>query len=117
MELKEDKPSLTPAWNSLDMNLPTPAVIANGIVYALSDGDYGVQFDNNGNLLTVDERKAKTGHAILYALDAQTGKVLFSSGDTIKGFSHFSGFAVAGGRIYVGTYDGTLYAFGLDWSR
>jgi hypothetical protein len=117
VELKDDKPSLTPAWNSLDMNLPTPVVIANGMVFALADGDYGIQFDNYGNLLTVDERKAKTGHAILYALDAQTGKVLFSSGDIIKSFSHFSGFAVAGGRVYVGTYDGTLYAFGLGWQQ
>jgi outer membrane protein assembly factor BamB len=56
---------------------------------------------------------AKAGHAILYALDAETGKVLFSSGDTIKGFSHFSGFAVMGGRVFVGTHDGTMYAFGL----
>jgi outer membrane protein assembly factor BamB len=50
-------------------------------------------------------------HATLYVLDAATGKVLFSSGETIKGFSHFSGIALAGGRIYVPTYDGTLYCF------
>jgi outer membrane protein assembly factor BamB len=117
VELKDDKPSLTPAWNSLDMNSPTPVAVANGMVFALADGDYGIQFDNSGNLLTVDERKAKTSHAILYALDAQAGKVLFSSGDAIKSFSHFSVFAVAGGRVYVGTDDGTLYAFGLGWQQ
>jgi PQQ-like domain len=43
--------------------------------------------------------------------DATTGKVLFSSGDLIKGFSHFSGIALAGERIYVPTRDGTLYCF------
>lgn len=113
VELKGDKPTLTPAWNSVDMSVPTPVVIANGMVFALSDGDYAVQFGPNGNLLNVEQRKAKTGHAVLYALDAQTGKVLYSSGDAIKGFSHFSAFVVSGGRIYVGTEDGTLYAFGL----
>ena len=64
-------------------------------------------------LLNVEDRKAKAGHAILYALDAATGDVLFTSGDTIHGFSHFSAFAVGGGRVYVGTEDGMLYAFGL----
>jgi outer membrane protein assembly factor BamB len=108
-----DKPVLTPAWNSVDMNLPTPVVIANGMIFALADGDYGVQFGDNGNLLSIDDRKTKASHAILYVLDALTGKTLYSSGDLIKGFSHFSGLLVAGGRVYVGTYDGTLYAFGL----
>ena len=95
------------------MSVPTPVIIANGIVFALSDGDSPMQFGPSGNLLNVEDRKAKTGHAILYALDANTGDVLFSSADTIRGFSHFSAFAVGGGRIYVGTEDGTLYAFGL----
>ncbi len=113
VEEQAGKPVLTPAWNSLNMSVPTPAIIANGVVFALSDGDSPVQFGPSGNLLTVEDRRAKTGHAILYALDATTGDVLFTSGDTIKGFSHFSAFAVGGGRIYVGTEDGTLYAFGL----
>ncbi|PYR48881.1 MAG: hypothetical protein DMF95_13445, partial [Acidobacteria bacterium] len=26
----------------------------------------------------------------------------------------FSGLTVANGRVYIGTYDGTLYCFGLD---
>ncbi|HJT89535.1 MAG TPA: PQQ-binding-like beta-propeller repeat protein [Bryobacteraceae bacterium] len=113
VEQKGEKPVLTPAWNSVNMNVPTPVIIANGVVYALADGDYAVQFGPNGNLLNSQARREKTGHAILYALDATTGKVLYSSGDTIRSFSHFSGFSMAGGRIYVGTYDGTVYAFGL----
>jgi outer membrane protein assembly factor BamB len=88
-------------------------VVANYMNIALSDGDTGVQYSPNGKLLNVDDRKALTGHAILYVLDAQTGKTLYSSADLIKGFSHFSGFVVAGGRVYIGTQDGTLYAFGL----
>ncbi|MGP0070723.1 MAG: PQQ-binding-like beta-propeller repeat protein [Bryobacteraceae bacterium] len=113
VEEQAGKPVLTPAWNSLNMSVPTPVIIANGIVFALSDGDSGVQFGPSGNLLNVDDRKAKTGHAIVYALDASTGDVLFSSAATIRGFSHFSAPAVGGGRVYVGTEDGMLYAFGL----
>jgi outer membrane protein assembly factor BamB len=95
------------------MSVPTPVVIANGVVFAMSDGDYAPQFGAGGNLLNTHQRLAKTGHSVIYALDAITGKVLFSSGDTIKGFSHFSAPAVAGGRVYTVTHDGTLYAFGL----
>jgi outer membrane protein assembly factor BamB len=113
VEEQAGKPVLTPAWNSLNMSVPTPAIIANGVVFALSDGDSPVQFGPSGNLLGVEDRKAKAGHAILYALDAATGDVLFASGDAIHGFSHFSAFAVGGGRIYVGTEDGAFYAFGL----
>jgi outer membrane protein assembly factor BamB len=113
VEEQAGKPVLTPAWNSLNMSVPTPVIIANGIVFAQSDGDSGVQFGPSGNLLNVEDRKAKTGHAIVYALDASTGDVLFSSAGTIRGFSHFSAPAVGGGRVYVGTEDGMLYAFGL----
>ena len=113
VEEQAGKPVLTPAWNSVNMGVPTPVIIANGVVFAMSDGDSPVQFGPNGNLLGVEERKAKAGHAIVYALDAETGDVLFSSGNTIHGFSHFSAPAMGGGRIYVGTEDGMLYAFGL----
>jgi outer membrane protein assembly factor BamB len=113
VELRDDKPALTPAWNSVDMSVPAPVVIANGLVFAMSDGDYAPQFGAAGNLLSTQQRKVKTGHSVIYALDAATGKVLFSSGDTIRGFSHFSAPAVAGGRVYTVTHDGTLYAFGL----
>jgi outer membrane protein assembly factor BamB len=113
VEEQAGKPVLTPAWNSLNMSVPTPAIIANGIVFALSDGDSPVQFGPSGNLLSVEDRKAKAGHAVIYALNATTGDVIFSSADTIRGFSHFSAPAVGGGRVYVGTAEGKLYAFGL----
>ncbi len=113
VEVQAGKPVLAPAWNSLNMSVPTPVIIANGVVFALADGDSPVQFSSNGGLLNVEDRKARTGHAIVYALDAATGDVLFSSASTIRGFSHFSAPAVGGGRVYVGTEDGMLYAFGL----
>jgi outer membrane protein assembly factor BamB len=108
----DTKPALTPVWQSRDMAVPEPAVIANGVVFAVSDGDDINQNDAHGRLLKSDFRAQHPGgHAILYALDAETGKVLFSSGDTIPGFAHFSGLAVADGQVFLATWDNTVYAF------
>lgn len=113
VETQGEKPVLVPAWNSVDMSVPTPAVIANGMVFVISDGDNPMQSGPNGGVYNTRQRLENVGHAILYVLDAMTGKVLFSSGDAIKTFSHFSAPVVSGGRVYVTTYDNTLYAFSL----
>ncbi len=63
---------------------------------------------------TAANRVAKSTHATIYALDARTGKELWSSGNQITSFNHFSGLSVANGRVYIGTYDGMLYCFGVD---
>ena len=113
VELQGEKPVLVPAWNSVDMGVPTPVVIAGGMVFAISDGDSTKQSGPNGGVLKTEDRLKSVGHAILYVLDATTGKVLFSSGDTIKSFSHFSAPVVSDGRVYATTYDSTVYAFSL----
>jgi len=109
-----DKPTLEPIWKSLDMSVPEPPVIANGVVFALSNGENVSQVDATGHIYNSEFRATHpSGHAVLYALDGATGKVLFSSGDTISSFSHFSGLSVADGRVFVVTWDNTVYAFGL----
>ena len=113
VEQQGDRPALVPAWNSVDMSVPTPVVIANGMVFAISDGDNPMQSGPNGGVYSTADRIQKVGHAVLYVLDAITGKVLYSSGDTIKTFSHFSAPVVSGGRVYVTTYDSTVYAISL----
>ena len=114
VEVKEGKPVLTPAWMSKNMSYPEPAVIANGMVFALSNGENVKQVDSSGRLLTSKERiDTPSGNATLYVLDAGTGKELFSSGTTMPGFSHFSAPVVSGGRVYVVTYDNMVYAYGL----
>ena len=94
VEDKDGHPVLTPSWISRDLRNPAPPAIANGVVFALDGGDTST-------------------HATLYALDAATGKELYSSGDQITSFAHFAGLSVANGHVYLGTFDGTLYCFGL----
>lgn len=113
VEAKDGKPVLTPAWMSSNLSVPEPVVIAGGMVFALSNGEDVRQVDSAGKILTSKERINTSGHAVLYAFDAATGKELFNSGNTITGFTHFSGLSISEGRLYVVTLDSTIYAFGL----
>ena len=92
------------------MGLPTPAIVANGMIFVLADGGPSQQISPSGSQYSVADRIKMATHATLYVLDASTGKVLYSSGDIIQGFSHFSGIALAGS--YVPTHDrDPLYCF------
>ena len=126
LEEIEGKWQLTPAWLSRDMDLGEETVIANGIVFAYSSGVDGTQVVQDagwneaggpryGGALSsgAARRIPNSRKAMLYALDGQTGKELWNSGDTITSWNHFSGVTVANGRAYIGTWDGALYAFGV----
>jgi outer membrane protein assembly factor BamB len=115
VEDRDEGTWLAPAWISRDMNRAEPPVIANGIVFAYGNGEdthqavYDVGLTN-----TAEERIAGSSHAVLYALDARTGKELWSSGDQIKSWNHWSGLSIANGRVYIATFDGVLYSFGIE---
>jgi outer membrane protein assembly factor BamB len=112
--VENNKPVLVPMWVSRDMSMPEPPIIANGVVFALSNGENARQAKDDGTLLTSADRiRTKTGNAVLYALDAATGKELWSSGDQIDSWTHLSGMALSYGRVYVTTFDSRAYAFGL----
>jgi outer membrane protein assembly factor BamB len=109
------KVELKPAWVSRDMMSAEPPVVANGVVYVLAAGEFTAQAnDEDGGLYSFEERIKRSIPAKLYALDAVTGKELYSSGDQIASFLHQAGIAVAGGRVIFGTFDGTIYCFGLE---
>jgi outer membrane protein assembly factor BamB len=115
VEEKEGKPVLTPAWISRNMNVPESAIVANGVLFVVSSGENTMQADSEGRLMDSEQRlKTATGHAILYALDAATGKELFNSGEEMPALTHFSAIAMSNGRIYVTTLDAKLYCFGLE---
>jgi len=109
----DSSPKLEPAWMSRNLSVPEPPVVANGVVYVLSTGENVVQVDSGGNIFTSAQRAETKGHAMLYAFDAYSGAELFSSGDTIPDWSHFSGLAVNNGHVYLITHESTVYAFGL----
>jgi outer membrane protein assembly factor BamB len=115
LEDRQGKLQLTPAWLSRNMWQADPVVIANGVVFAYGNGEDATQstFDAGLSFNTSANRIARSTHATLYALDARTGAELWSSGTQIKSFSHFSSLAVANGRVYIGTFDGMLYCFGV----
>ena len=99
------KPVLNPVWISRDMHAPDPPAVANGVVYALQTGKNATETRSGGKL--------PTANAVLYAFDAETGQQLYSSEKLIDSFTHFSEPVVAGGQVYVCTWDGKVYAFGL----
>jgi hypothetical protein len=96
VEEQDGQPTLMPKWISRDIAAPGPAVIANGMVFALASGD-----------------RKKNSHAILYALDGASGKELYSSQSLVKSFSHNAGLAIANRRIYFTTHDNAVYCFGF----
>ncbi len=111
---------LEPAWLSRDMSHADPAVVANGIVFGYASGEENVlrfpdpPFGAKPTPGGTPGRISRSTHAVLYALDGQTGEELWSSGDQIVSWNHYSGLSVANGRVYIGTYDGVLYCFGLE---
>jgi outer membrane protein assembly factor BamB len=98
-------PLLEPAWISGDFDLPDPAVIANGVVFAVATGSNEVQ--RGGEQVRVQ----KNHPAALKALDLKTGKELFSA--PLESWVHFSGLAVSDGRVFAVDHDSNVYAFGV----
>ena len=75
---RNGKFDLAPVWVSADMKRGEPVVVANGMVFGYGSGeetkqswpDIGLNFDSS-------IRAAKSTHATLYVLDAQTGDELY----------------------------------------
>ena len=84
-------PVLVPAWASRDLKSPVPPVVTSGVVFALST----------------------EGKAVLYGLDAATGKELYSTGNQVTAPGALTGMTVANGRVFFTTTDNTLYGFGI----
>jgi outer membrane protein assembly factor BamB len=55
--------------------------------------------------------------AVLYALDALTGKEIWSSGTTLKSYMPGRALWASNSQVYVGGNDGAVYAFGFALER
>ncbi|MEO8372989.1 MAG: pyrrolo-quinoline quinone [Candidatus Solibacter sp.] len=108
------KTQLVPAWISGDMNRGEPPIVANGVVYSFGSGENTAQAYFDIGLDDVASRRIPNStHAVLYALDALTGKELWNSGKEITSFAHNGELSIANGRVYLGTFDGMLYCYGI----
>ena len=83
------KLSLAKGWQSPSLTAPATPVVVNGVVFTLSKP------------------------AVLQAFDGKTGKALYTSQKTMTSASSPRSFWSAMGQVYVGSNDGTLYAFGF----
>ncbi|HYS45916.1 MAG TPA: PQQ-binding-like beta-propeller repeat protein [Rhizomicrobium sp.] len=121
------KPSLQPGWVSRDLNLASPPVVANGVVYALQTAESAVQvpkdiFKPDGSrkpgwtpeLGAANRIMVPHSTMTLFAFDAETGKQLWSSGKTMDGNTvHFTQPVVALGKLFAVDHAGHVWAFGL----
>jgi outer membrane protein assembly factor BamB len=97
--------SLEPAWTSHNLSTPAAPIVVNGVVFALGTGRPGTA-------------GAAGTPAVLHAYDGATGKALWNSGKVMTAAASPGSFWSALSQAYVGTSDGTLYAFGfLDERR
>jgi outer membrane protein assembly factor BamB len=108
LDAGNDKPTLVPMWISRQMHAPEPPTIANGVVFVLLSGK--TSDESRG---AIKPPAGVDTNAVLYALDAETGRELYSSKKLMSSFTHFNEPVVAGGQVYVCTWDGKIYAFGL----
>jgi outer membrane protein assembly factor BamB len=121
------KVTLQPQWTSRDLNMASPPVVANGVVYALQTAESTVQVprdivDAQGNRKagwSPDDNAVNrigTPHSTmtLFAFDAATGKELWSSKKAMDGnTTHFTQPVVALGKLFAVDHAGHVWAFGL----
>jgi outer membrane protein assembly factor BamB len=91
-------PTLEPGWTSRDLAAPTAPIVVNDVVFVASSG-------------------RPQGAAVLHALDSRTGRELWNSGKTITSHVPPGNLWASNSQVHVGTYDGTVYAFGFVLER
>ena len=89
--LKVADQAVEPAWKR-DIDSPLTPLVINGVVFGASGGK---------------------SNSVLYAFDGASGAPLWNSGKTITSFVHGGGLSGGGSQVYLGTNDGTFYAFGF----
>jgi hypothetical protein len=105
----DGKLALVPGWASRDLASPLTPTVINGVVLATASGE----FRTDDGKVTAAQRAARSGRAVIYALDGVTGKELWNSGAQITSFARGNALSGGMGQFYLTTYDGALYAFGF----
>jgi outer membrane protein assembly factor BamB len=89
--------SVHPTWISQDIAAPLTPIVVNGVAFAASG--------------------PSNAPAGLYALHGATGKTLWHSEKSIASPLSGRSFWAGSGHVFVGTQDGTVYAFGFAMER
>jgi len=124
---KDGGVTLTPQWISRDLALPDNVAVANDVVYAVQTGEQPLQHfldpEAHGRAAAGQQpetpaslgkfRSTPIAPMVLYALDAQSGKELYSSGKILANWVHFNQPTVAQGKVFLVSHDAHVYAFGL----
>ena len=97
LQHREGKFSVHPEWMSQNIAAPLTPIVVNGVAFAASG--------------------PSNAPAALYALHGATGKPLWNSGKVITSALSGRSFWAGSGHVYVGTRDGTVYAFGFAMER
>ena len=100
----DDKPSLTAGWTSRALASPSAALVVNNVVFAAASGKPAAP-------------SGAGSPAVLYALNAMTGKELWNSGTALKSYMPGRGLWTSNSQVYVGGNDGAVYAFGFALER
>lgn len=96
--------SLQPGWVSHNLSAPATPLIVNGVVFALATGSPSTP-------------PGQGRAAVLHAYDGATGRRLWHSGEAMATFASQGSLWSGLGQIYIGSHDGTLYAFGFNDER
>jgi len=89
--------SVQPGWTSDNIAAPLTPIVVNGVAFVAS--------------------ATANVPATLYALNGTTGKTIWQSRKAITAPLSGRSFWVGSGQAYVGTIDGTVYAFGFAMER
>jgi outer membrane protein assembly factor BamB len=124
LRVDDTKWKMVPAWTFGDIDQGDEAIYSNGILFVNGAGEDTYQGAGNQSgpdtawneaprPAPLNNRQGNSRHATIYALDAATGKQLWSSANQITSWNHGSGFSAVNGKAYIGTYDGMFYCFGV----
>ncbi len=86
-----DSAALQTGWTSAGMASPIAPIVVNGVVFTV----------------------ANSPNAVLHALDGVSGKEVWNSGKTMTAAVRIGSLSAIGSQVYIGTSDGTIYAFGF----
>jgi outer membrane protein assembly factor BamB len=92
------KTTLQRGWTTREFAAPTAPIVVNDVVFAAASG-------------------RPQGSAVLYAFDSRSGRELWNSGRTMTSYVSPGNLWASNSQVHVGTYDGTVYAFGYALER